>query len=223
MALTNAVLVTGTSASAVSHNTTAADFTASKLQSLAIRSSKTTAGTASTPTVTGGGRTWVQVADVLNTTATQRRLTTFRALVGTTDTSQVLTIDCGGVAHSVTYWISESDGIETSGSNGSGAVGTSATNEAGTGTTASTSQSFVSSTSGCIAATASSVSSTPEAGWTEFADVNSQLAGMFRADNDTTPTVTFGGNQVWMMVSTELIAASEGGFDPLGISGFFGI
>lgn len=93
------------------------------------------AGTApNIPTVAGDGLTWVQIATVLDTNSL-RRITAFRAL-GSAPTTGALSIDFGGQAQSGCGWSwSEFSGINTTGTNGSGAIVQSATGiTAGTAT-----------------------------------------------------------------------------------------
>jgi hypothetical protein len=87
---------------------------------LALIYNRVSAGTASAPTLSGNGLTWVEVDSVQ--TAAARRLTLFRAMGGSPSAGAV-TIDCGGVTHIHCIWsIVEFSGVDTSGTNGSGAI-----------------------------------------------------------------------------------------------------
>ena len=95
------------------------------LASFAVRHTATSLS----PAVSGCGLTWVQVALVrYDNTSTYRTLAVFRAL-GASPTSGALTISFG--ANSVTAWtysIDQFSGIDTSGTNGSGAIVQAVTN-----------------------------------------------------------------------------------------------
>jgi hypothetical protein len=83
--------------------------------------------TVPTPTLSGNGLTWVQV-NTVTTAANGTRLTLFRAM-GPAPTAGSVTIDFGGIAVNRACWsIVQYDGVDTSGTNGSGAVVQSATN-----------------------------------------------------------------------------------------------
>lgn len=76
------------------------------------------------PTVSGCGLTWVQVISVDYDTSvpTMKTITVFRAM-GSSPTAGSVTFDFGGVSQTNANWIiDEFDGIDTSGTNGSGAV-----------------------------------------------------------------------------------------------------
>ena len=95
----------------------------------------------STPTLTGNGITWVQVATVsLLSGTTTYRTTLFRGMVASPTTGAV-TIDFGVDTQAVCAWaIGEWTGVDTSGTNGSGAIvqsGTVSNAAANTGMTVS--------------------------------------------------------------------------------------
>lgn len=91
-----------------------------RLYVLAV-SNRVVAGTANTPTVTGAGQTWAQIAT--NTSGDgQRRITLFRCLPSVGG-SGALTIDCAGQSQGSMGWsVEEWTGHNTSGTNGSGAI-----------------------------------------------------------------------------------------------------
>src|SRR5687767_13823040 len=79
------------------------------------------ASSAAVPTLTGCGLTWVQVSTGANST-TALRLTLFRAM-GAAPSTGALTIDFGGQVQANCSWsVVEFDGVDTSGTNGSGAI-----------------------------------------------------------------------------------------------------
>lgn len=77
-----------------------------------------------TPTVSGNGLTWVQVATVTYVDfggGPLVRLTRFRAM-GASPSSGTVTITCSAAQAIIAYSIYEITGVDTSGTNGSGAV-----------------------------------------------------------------------------------------------------
>ena len=120
MAITNAILTNGFSTvNASSYNTASITPTANRLILVSV-ANRIGADTATLPTLSGNGLTYVQVATQL--TGTLRRTTLFRAM-GASPTAGAVTIDFGGVTQSHCVWsISEFADVDTSGTNGSGAV-----------------------------------------------------------------------------------------------------
>lgn len=73
------------------------------------------------PTVSGNGLTWQQIDSQIDTN-NLRRGTLFRAM-GASPSSGIVTIDFGGQTQAGAAWsVAEFDGVDTSGSNGSGAI-----------------------------------------------------------------------------------------------------
>ena len=113
--LLNAASTTGGTTQA----TASATPTANRLQIAYVASAA--AAAPSTPTCTGQGLTWVQV-QTSNFVAGNRRLTVFRAM-GPSPTAGALTFDFAGQTQTSVAWGQiEFSGVDTSGSNGSGAV-----------------------------------------------------------------------------------------------------
>jgi hypothetical protein len=76
------------------------------------------------PTASGNGLTWVQVATALydDTSSSRRRVTLFRAL-GASPTTGSLTFDEAGQSQTNACWaVDEVTGMDTTGTNGSGAI-----------------------------------------------------------------------------------------------------
>lgn len=122
-------------------SSTTASFTpsANKLQFLTVGSRTGITADPNQPTVTGDGLTWVVVNSVVydTTSASRRRQTVFRAL-GASPSTGSLTIDFGGQNQTDVVWIlDEASGMDTTGTNGSGAVVQSVTNKDETGTATS--------------------------------------------------------------------------------------
>lgn len=207
-------LQNGNTANAASYNTASHTPTANKLQLLWVNNSGST-----TPTVTGNGLTWVQVATVLQA-AISRRLTLFRAL-GPTPSAGASTIDFGGVAQGNCSWVLvEYDGMDTSGTNGSGSVVQSNTNSADTGTTPTVTLGAFSSvnnaTSGGIAVGINSAldpamgSGFSNSGRFGQGSPNATIATEFLATNDTSVDWAYTANAHWYSIALEIKAASAG-------------
>lgn len=90
------------------------------------------------PTATGNSLTWVVVNSIVydTTSSSRKRVTVFRAM-GASPTSGAVTIDFGGQANTDVHWtIDECTGMDTSGTNGSGAIVQSVAEKDETGTAA---------------------------------------------------------------------------------------
>lgn len=120
MAITIANLTSGSSTvDASSWPTLSVAPTANKLVLVTVTSSHTAGATI--PTVTGNGLAYVQIGTQANTVGL-RRTTMFRAM-GAAPTAGALTIDFGGVTQTGAAWsVDEASDIDTTGTNGSGAV-----------------------------------------------------------------------------------------------------
>ncbi|MFF6951822.1 hypothetical protein ACFZAD_24585 [Streptomyces iakyrus] len=82
------------------------------------------------PTVSGNGLTWTQVATVIDSN-NLRRLTLFRAM-GTSPSTGEVTFNFGGQTQAGCVWsVVKYSGVDTSGTNGSGAIVQSATQASG--------------------------------------------------------------------------------------------
>lgn len=108
--------------SATSYTTASITPVANQLTLVAVLNSKATLP--DIPTLSGNGLTYVQIATVVfNTTSSPlRRLTLFRAL-GASPSAGAITIDFAGATQTGATWqVQPFAGVDTSGSNGSGAV-----------------------------------------------------------------------------------------------------
>lgn len=93
------------------------------------------AGSPNAPTITGCGLTWVQVGTLTSSSAPQLRGSLFRAM-GTAPTTGALTIDLAAQTQIRCEWcIVQLTGVDTSGTDGSGAIATYIGGEGATGTT----------------------------------------------------------------------------------------
>lgn len=163
------------------------------------------AGAITDPSVTGNGLTWVKVVGIdYNTVASPaQHLYIYRAL-GASPTTGAVTIDtsASGSQTSFSWSIVEFTGMDTSGTNGSGAIvqSASARGDAQTGLTPTLAAfgSVNNATFGCFAGAANNAI-TPEAGWTELSDSGFDDAGVdiyrtqsqFLGSNDTSPNATW--------------------------------
>lgn len=175
---------------------------------------------ASTPTLSGNGLTWVPI-----NTATYRseggadrgRVTMFRAM-GATPSAGPVTIDFGGVQQKGCTWaIVEFRDVDTSGTNGSGAVAQSARQSANDVTSLTiTLAAFGSSSNGTAAMFAikeNTLDLVPETGWTQIAEVNyssgsNEMMCQWRSDPDTTPSASWGLRTKGAGIAIEIKAAA---------------
>lgn len=200
-----------------SYTTSSGTFTTNALQLLLV-GSQVAAGTVNTPTVTGGGLTWEVVATAL--TSNQRRATLFRAMG--TGSSGALTIDFAGQSQVRAGWSwSEATDVDTSGTNGSGAIVQSATGVVdGTTTTGVTVtlgafSSANNATYGCIRfGTITAGTLTAGSGFTEIAQAASTVKyqSQYVLANDTTVDWTWPSELTFSQaIAAEIKAASSGG------------
>lgn len=171
------------------------------------------------PTVSGNGLTWELVNTVMydTTPTTLKRVSVYRAMSSSPTTGKA-TVDCGEQQQTdIDISIAEFDGVDTSGSNGSGAIVQSVTNTA-TGTTSLTVplSSFSSVNNATYAAfgLAAQRSTTPGDGFTALHNQYSPSyaiasSSIFRNDNDTSADITFSGTAAEVGgVAIEIKAAS---------------
>lgn len=219
MAIVEASLTNSQSTTdATSYATASITPTANRLVLAAIVHRKS-AATATTPTLSGNGLTWVQVATVpFNTTATSlQRLTLFRAL-GASPSAGAATFDFGGVTQQHAEWsIVEFGGVNTGGTNGSSAVAQSATNVSDTNDTSAsvTLAAFANAGNATYGVIATSIGTannvTPGSGFTEIteqniaegAGVSSTLESEYQLANDTSVDWTMGAGK-WAAVVLEV-------------------
>lgn len=122
---------------ATSYNTASISPTSYNLILLTVTNVKSS--TPDTPTISGNGLTWVQIdTHVIDSVGTRRRQTLFRAM-GASPSAGAVTIDFAGATQTACSWvIDQFSGVDTSGTNGSGAVVQSAkTTQDNTGNTTS--------------------------------------------------------------------------------------
>lgn len=175
--------------------------TADALQFLTVTSKINTSTEPNEATATGNGLTWEKVgASYHDTGGTSRKKTTLLRAMGASPTSGAITIAFGGENQDNVAWsLTELSGVDTSGTNGSGAIVQVVTNISASTTSHSVTLAAFSSTSNATWGSFGSgggtgVAMTAGTGFTliddlDSADILSQ-GTEFRADNDTTVTLT---------------------------------
>lgn len=222
MAITQNSLTSHTDATDATSYVTASSYTpaANRLVIAAVLNSK--GASADTPTGAGNGLTWVQIA-TLPFSSNRRRLTIFRAM-GASPTNGAFTADFAGATQTgCAISITEFAGVDTSGTNGSGAVVQNATN---TGTAVSsltvTLAAFGSANNGAYAAfgAVATVAITHDSGWSEIHDISftppsGALETQWIATNDTSAVGTMSSGTADMGgIAIEIKAAAVAGENP---------
>mgnify|MGYP000930239427 CR=1 FL=1 len=203
MAVSGSNLTVGSSATdATSYNTASVSPTSNNLVLVSVANSLS--GTPTTPSLSGNGLTYVQVNTVVyDASGTQRRLTTFRAL-GASPSAGAITISFGATTQLNCIWVVDQfSGVDTSGTNGSGAVVQSATNSATSAPSALTVTlaafgSANNATYGSFSWNDNANTATPGTGFSELnehqqATEQISIQSQWRADNDTSVDVSLTG------------------------------
>lgn len=184
-----------------------------KLYLLAVYN-RVSAGTANTPTVTGAGVTWVKIDDIAPISAL-RHMTVFRAIGP--GSAGALTISLAGQTQMHCIWsISEWDGIDMSGTNGSGAIVQSNTGSA-TATSLSVSLSAFGDTANATYGMffhAAAEATTVGSGFTSLSDTqvadggaNGDMKVEYKLSNDTGVDVSFTTSSQVGGIAVEIKAA----------------
>jgi hypothetical protein len=231
MAITSANLTSGqdtdgNSTAAVSSITTHAN----KLALLAVTCRTNITVDSNTPTITDSNRTWTQVGNILwdTTSASRKRVTLFRCLSGS-DVTGSATIDYGGQNQTnIIHAINEFDGVDTSGTNGSGAIVQAVTNKDETATNTSFTVTLAAfgnvnnATYGAIAQDNISTTLVIGSGFTQMYNVNDaaniNLLTEFKASNDTTVDASQSQAAMFGGIAVEIKAAAG----VVANTGFFG-
>lgn len=213
-AITNASLTSGSDIVDASSFTTASITpTANRLIIVVVANRDATTPTP-VPTISGNNLTYVEIANVAF--VTRRRITMFRAM-GASPTTGVITIDMGGDTQENCRWsVYEFDGVDTTGTNGSGAVVQSATNSANAASLTVTLAAFGSTDNGATAGfgKGNTQDTVNETGWTEIHDVTSEGASIetqWRVDNDTTASASWTTASGTGGIAIEIKAAAAAG------------
>jgi len=206
---------------ATSYNTASHTPTGNRLVLAAVLNSK--AVDVTLPTMAGNGITWVQLATVTFGTiaSPDHRLTLFHGMVAS-PSAGVTTIDFAAAEQTACVWIiSEFSGIDTSGTNGSGAVVQSATNNGDGVTNADgltvTLAAFGSAANATFGAFAlrSTGSIAEGTGFTEIAEATptsptQDLQTEWRVDNDTSVNAFPSATRDMGGIAIEIKAAAAG-------------
>lgn len=172
------------------------------------------AATVSNPTATGNGLTWVEEKTIAN--GNTRRLNVFRAMDASPTTGAV-TFDLGGVTHLHAIWaILQFTNVDTTGTNGSGAVPQSATTS-GSGTSGTaTLAAFGNVNNATFGAWGiqNNENITPGSGFTEETDVGITdgaaqlvLETEFKNTNDTSVDASWTTSDTYRGIALEIKAA----------------
>ena len=164
---------------------------------------KTASGDPNHPTLTGNGLTWVEITSVnYDAVGSQKRLTLFRGM-GASPSTGAISIDLGGQNNTCIQWIVEEvTGMDTSGTNGSGAIVQSSTNQSGGSTvntltvTLSAFGSTDNATYGIFGHDDDAGTATAGSGFTivstqSSVDVMGNIASEFRSTNDTSVDISW--------------------------------
>lgn len=225
MAITQYPLTSSGAFSFASYNTASISPTANRLQFCVVASNPTTyAVPCNVTSITGCGLTWVHVTSI-NFGANGDRLSVFRAM-GAAPTTGALTISLDATTTSCMWQVMEFAGVDTTGTNGSGAVvqwGTSSTTSAGT--SASTALNAFASANNAtfgafdavgVSGSVGNISATAGIGFTQIYNVSStewtNLSTEWRADNSVAVGETFSpAADVVGCIGIEIAAGIGGG------------
>lgn len=172
------------------------------------------------PTLTGNGLTWVLIVGAESGDTTNDIHTSVYRAMGASPSAGVVTIDFGGVTMARCSWsIVETPDIDTSGTNGSGAIVQSkvAAATSGTAGTADFDNAFGDAANNAaysaIGNRNAAEAITPEAGFTELHDLSVEtqmLETMWRLGEDQTPAPTWATSARWAQVVVEIKAVAAG-------------
>ena len=205
MAITVANLLAETDTAVTAHVTASISPSAGKLYILAVQGKATSPGP--TPTVTGCGMTWVLIRSV---DTNNRRVSVFRAMKASGVTPGTLTISFSSSVDNASFHLSEWSSVDTTGTDGSGAI---VQNGGDSGTTNTTGTANLAAFgSGSNAAYAvfghnSAENATPESGYTELGDTFLGDTGMiseWKVGQDLTINATWASSTNWRSVSLEI-------------------
>lgn len=176
------------------------------------------AGDPPIPTLTGNGLTWVNIQHQISAGPTGRSIDVFRAM-GASPSTGTLVIDygVGQTLRNCAWQIDEFDGVDTSGTNGSGAV---VQSDKGNGGSAGTSITLTLVAFGDATNNASYIGvfhgsnegTTPETGYTELGDhqtgENNTLGAAFKLGEDLSPSESWATSDSRAGIALEIKAAA---------------
>lgn len=216
MAVSGAHLTNGNNGSGASGNTASISPGANRLITVAVNVYRGS-GALTTPTVTGNGITYTLVDSTTDFASGSDTLAIylFRGM-SASPTTGAISISSAN-AEFLAWNVDHFDGVDTSGTNGSGAIVQSAKNTGNSTTPNVTLAAFGSANNGAYGAvcTYNSNLHTPGSGWTELGDGADDPQTQWRANNDTTCDWTHPATTDWGAIAIEIKAAGGGG----GISG----
>lgn len=170
------------------------------------------------PTLGGNGITWVSVATKTEGTVNMR-ITRFRGMVASPSAGAVTITHSASVDRCI-WSCYELAGVDTSGTNGSGAMVQTVTGNAIDATATVTLASFGSALNAVIlcAGKVNGDGVTPEAGHTEIHDVavvdggdTNSIYSQYKVGEDTSPSATWSSGTFWVGMASEIKAAGGGG------------
>jgi len=222
MAIAGANLTaSGSTTDATSYATASVTPTADALVLASVVSTGPDNTTPNTPTCTGNGLTWVQVASNLFDDAgtVRARLTLFRAMGGS-PSAGALTFDFGGQAQVRAAWtVSERTGVDTGGTNGSAAVVQNATGAGNSASGLATLAAFADATNNeayGVFGVENADARTPGAGFTILGETTVTetfqlgIADEQQLGEDTSVDMSWTGSNPWGAIAVE-VAAEAGG------------
>lgn len=123
MALSFAELLTSAATSTSSITTASVTPGANRLELLVVSIRNGNSINPTAPTISGNGLTWVQIGNgnFDNSSTSRRTVYLFRSM-GASPTTGAITITLGEIETDVCYLLDEVSGVDTSGTNGSGAI-----------------------------------------------------------------------------------------------------
>lgn len=217
MAVSITKLTRGFTDDVTSTNTASITPSANKLVLLAVSGRNGLGTEPATPTISGNGLTWVLINSIFFTTSgfSRRKLFLYRAM-GASPSSGAITINFGETT-TILWAVAECTGMDTSGTNGSGAIVQSATAKDETNSTNTltvTLGAFGSTnnaTFGCYSQSSPTDAVTPGSGFTELeelgASFSTKLHTEFKDTNDTSVDWTSAGNIIAGGIGIEIKAA----------------
>jgi len=208
--ITKADLTSGSGTNNTSFSTASITPSANKLVLLSV-ASRVSGGGTTAPTVTGNGLTWVLVRSTKEA-ASWNRISVFRAM-GASPSSGATTISFGSITQLSAIWsVTEYTNMDTSGTNGSGAIAQIATNSGIAVTTlTATLGAFSATANATYGAIVSEVAGAITHGtdFTEIHDVNvtdNSLETEWKNSNDTTVDWSWGPTARVAGIGLEIIA-----------------
>lgn len=216
MSLAVNLLTSGSSTTdATSYSTASVSPTANALICVLYLARKGT-GNPATPTITGNGFTYTEVLTNSTSPLNFNDVALFRAL-GASPTSGAITINFGETMTSCIWFVFEITGVDTSGTNGSGAIVQSVGRDfaGGAGTSGTlTLAAFGSANNMAVGGIFhfANEATTPGSGFTEIGDINlAENTRGFQAEyalNDITVDASWASNVEWEGIAVEIKAAS---------------